>query len=195
MGLPVTGLRVGVGGKFISRSWFNKNFTIADIASESFDFDKEKIDKSDMSFDLGLLYNLPILQKLNPQAGLSILDITDLDFGDGGKIPQRINLGISMQPKIPYITSCILALDYQDITGAYEQDDSFGKRLHAGVEVGLLKNHFVVRGGLNQGYSSFGAEIDLWLLKLSYVNYTEEIGIYAGQDKDERQALQLIIGW
>lgn len=193
--LPVTGLRMGAGGKYIARSWFNKNFTIADIAAESFNFDQEKIDKSDMSFDLGLLYNLPVLQKLNPQAGLSLLDITDLDFENGGKIPQRINLGVSIQPKIPYTTSCILALDYQDITKAYEQDDSSGKRLHFGAEVGLLKNHFVLRAGLNQGYSSFGAEVDLWLLKLSYANYQEEIGIYAGQDKDKRQALQLIIGW
>ncbi len=195
MALPVTGLRVGAGAKYIARSWFNKNFTIADIAAESFDFEQEKIDKSDMSFDLGLLYNLPVLQNLNPQAGLSVLDITDLDFENGGKIPQRINLGISIQPKIPYTTSCILALDYQDIAKAYEQDDSSGKRLHFGAEVGFLKNHFVLRAGLNQGYSSFGAEVDLWLLKLSYANYQEEIGIYAGQDKDERQALQLTIGW
>ncbi len=195
MELPVTGLRVGVGAKYIARSWFNKNFTIADIAAESFDFEEEKIDESDISADLGVLYNLPILQKLNPQAGLSILDITDLDFGDGGKIPQRINLGVSIQPTIPLTSSCILALDYQDISKAYDQDDSFGKRIHFGAEVGLLKNHFLLRAGLNQGYSSFGAEVDLWLFKLSYANYQEEIGIYAGQDKDKRQALQLIIGW
>jgi len=195
MGLPVKGLRVGAGAKYIARSWFNKNFTIADIASESFDFEEEKIDESDISLDLGVLYNIPVLQKLNPQAGLSILDITDLDFGDGGKIPQRVNLGLSIQPKIPFISSFILALDYQDIAKAYEQDDSFAKRLHAGAEIGLLRNHFIVRGGINQGYPSFGAEVDLWALKLSYANYREEIGLYAGQDEDERQALQLIIGW
>ena len=195
MGLPVKGLRVGAGAKYIARSWFNKNFTIADIASESFDFEEEKIDESDISLDLGVLYNIPVLQKLNPQAGLSILDITDLDFGDGGKIPQRVNLGLSIQPKIRFISSFILALDYQDIAKAYEQDDSFAKRLHAGAEIGLLRNHFIVRGGINQGYPSFGAEVDLWALKLSYANYREEIGIYAGQDEDERQALQLIIGW
>ena len=195
MALPVTGLRIGVGGKYIARSWFDENFTVADIAAESFDFEEKKTDKSDISFDLGLLYNLPVLESLSPQAGLSVLDITDLDFEDGGKVPQRINLGISIRPKIPFITSTTLALDYQDIAKGYEQDDSLGKRLHFGAEVGLLRNHLMLRAGLNQGYSSFGAEVDLWLLKLSYANYQEEIGIYAGQDKDERQAVQLIIGW
>ncbi|MCC7201504.1 MAG: hypothetical protein IT393_02415 [Nitrospirae bacterium] len=195
--LPVPGLRVGAGAKYIARSWFNKNFTIADIASESFDFDKEKIDKSDISLDLGVLYNLPlpVIQKIKPQVGLSVLDITDLDFGDGGRIPQRVNLGISIQPKVPLASSCILALDYQDISKAFEQDDSFGKRLHAGAELGFLKNHFILRGGLNGGYPAFGAEVDIWLLKVSYANYTEEIGVYAGQDEDKRQALQLIMGW
>ncbi len=196
-GLPVPGLRVGAGAKYIARSWFNKNFTIADIASESFDFDREKVEESDVSLDLGVLYNLPlpVIQKLSPQVGLSILDMTDLDFGDGGSIPQRVNLGISIQPKIPYTSSCVLAMDYQDISKAYEQDDSFGKRLHLGAELGLLRNHIVLRAGLNQGYPSFGAEVDIWLVKLIYANYQEEIGIYAGQDEDKRQALQLIIGW
>ncbi|MBI5755959.1 MAG: hypothetical protein HZA12_03455 [Nitrospirae bacterium] len=195
MGLPLTGLRAGAGAKYIARSWLNKNFTIADIASESFDFDQEKIDKSDISFDIGFLYDIPFLSMLKPQAGLSLLDITDIDFEDGGKIPQRLNLGVSIHPEVPYMASLILALDYQDVTGAYEQDDSFGKRLHLGAEAGFLKNHIILRAGLNQGYASLGVGIDVWAVKLTYANYKEEIGVYAGQDKDERQAIQLVIGW
>ncbi|MBI4714661.1 MAG: hypothetical protein HY760_01720 [Nitrospirae bacterium] len=195
LGLPVTGLRVGLGGKFISRTWVNKNFTIADIAAESFDFEQEKIEQSDMSFDLGVLYDLPVLSFLNPKVGLAMVDITDLDFDTAGKIPQRVNLGVSINPSVPVLASLIVALDYQDVSGAYEQDSSFGKRVHTGVEAGFLRDHIRLRAGLNQGYRAFGVGIDLWVLKLDYANYQEEIGAYAGQDKDERQVVQLTIGW
>jgi hypothetical protein len=196
VGLPVTGLRVGLGGKYIARTWVDKNFTIGDVAAKSFDFEQEKKEQSDVSFDLGVLYDIPVLAVLNPKVGLAVVDITDLDFKDaGGKVPQRVNLGFSLNPSVPILASLILALDYQDITSAYEQDKSFGKRIHAGMEAGFLRNHIQLRAGLNQGYRAFGLGVDLWIIKLAYANYKEEIGAYAGQDVDERQVVQLVIGW
>src|SRR3972149_3171631 len=197
---PLAGLRIGAGAKYISNSWYEKQITIADIASQKIEPTKDMVSKSDFSLDIGLLYdiNIPAIEFLKPKAGFSIIDITDLDFqssGKGRKIPMRANLGISINPSIPILADTTIAFDYQDIAGAYNQDKSIGKRIHIGGEVGFLSRRILVRAGLNQGYPSLGAELNIAIFKLGYVYYTEEMGAYAGQDKDTRQIVQLSLGW
>jgi hypothetical protein len=198
---PLTGLRVGGGAKYISNSWYEKSITVVDIAGEKIDPTKDMVSKSDLSLDIGLLYDLPdtpFINVLKPKLGLSVLDITDLDFqknGVGKKIPMRANLGISINPSIPILADTVIALDYQDITGAYKQDKSIWKRVHIGGEAGFLSRRILVRAGLNQGYPSFGAELNVLIFKLGYAYYTEEMAAYAGQDKDTRQVIHLGIGW
>lgn len=197
-GLPVTGLRLGVGAKYINSTWIDEGFTVRQIASDGFDPMDYKITKSDFSLDAGLLYDLPVLEFLKPKLGFSVLDITDLNFqenGKGLKIPMRANIGISINPGLSEAVDTIFALDYQDITGQYPQDSSLWKRIHIGAEIGLLARHLLLRAGLNQGYPSLGAEVDLWILKAGYVYYSEETGAYAGQDKDTRHLVQLSLGW
>ena len=198
---PLTGLRIGAGAKYISNSWYEKQITIVDIAGQNIDPTKDMLSKSDFSLDVGLLYDLPdtpFISIFKPRLGLSVLDITDLDFQTGGvgrKIPMRTNLGISINPSIPFLADTTLALDYQDITGAYKQDNSTWKRMHMGAEVGILRRHILLRAGINQGYPSIGAALDIWILKLAYAYYTEEMGAYSGQDKDTRQVVQMTLGW
>ncbi len=199
--LPVDGLRVGVGGKWIQRTWFKETLTITDLVAEDLgDTLTDSIStNSDFSLDLGLLYDLdvPVLAFLNPVVGFSILDITALDFGDGGKIPTRANLGFSLNPKlpIPYLADLILAFDIEDITRNFEQDKSVWKRVHMGAEAGFLDRHILLRLGLNQGYATAGAEVDLWFLRLGYTYYSEEVGAYSGQEQSTRHLVQLALGW
>ena len=199
IGLPVTGLRLGVGAKYIFNTWIEEGFTIRQIATDGFDPMKDKIAKNDFSFDVGLLYDIPVLESINPKAGASLLDITDLNFqdknGKGRKIPMRGNLGLSINPSLLSFMDVILAMDYQDITHNYKQDSSTWKRIHMGTELGFLRHHLLLRAGLNQGYPSAGVQFDLWILKLDYVYYSEEMGAYAGQDKDTRHMVQISLGW
>lgn len=197
-GIPTMGLRIGAGAKYISNSWLEKGYTLSEIASGEIDPTKDLINKADYSFDVGLLYDLSYLKILKPKLGLSFMDITDLDFRKnnmGRMIPMRGNIGLSINPTIPLIADTVIAIDYQDFTGAYTQDKSMGKRLHMGAEIGLLKRFLMLRGGFNQGYPSLGAELDLWILRLGYAYYTEEMGAYSGQDKDTRHLIQLSLGW
>ena len=198
VGLPVTGLRAGAGIKFISNTWIEEGFTVRDIASEGFDPMDSKVENSDLSFDIGFLYDLPVVESIKPKLGVSFLNITDLDFRENDKgrfIPMTTNIGLSINPGLLSFVETVFAVDYQDITGGYEQDESFWKRIHMGAELGLLGRHIVFRGGLNQGYPSIGAELDVWVLKFGYVYYSEEMGPYAGQDKDSRHLAQLSLGW
>src|SRR3989304_5375456 len=82
VGLPVTGLRAGAGVKFISNTWYEKGFSVRDIASEGFDpmDSKYVVENSDFSFDIGFLYDLPVVESMKPKLGASFLNITDLDF-------------------------------------------------------------------------------------------------------------------
>ncbi|MDP2167397.1 MAG: hypothetical protein Q8J64_03585 [Thermodesulfovibrionales bacterium] len=191
----IGGLRAGLGAKLISRSWVKRNFTVREIASENFDMNDYTTENSDFSLDAGLLYELPVMESLKPKIGVSVLDITDLDFKEGGKIPMRANIGLSVNPKVPFLGDVILAADYEDVTNEFAEDKSTWKRVHLGAELGLLKRHLLLRGGVNQGYGTFGAELDIWVIKLAYTYYAEEIGAYAGQEMDKRQMASLTIGW
>ncbi|OQB99050.1 MAG: hypothetical protein BWX81_00029 [Spirochaetes bacterium ADurb.Bin110] len=51
--------------------------------------------------------------------------------------------------------------------------------LHAGAQVRLLR-FITVRGGLNKGWYSLGAGIDLSFLELDAAIFTEELGLYPG---------------
>lgn len=193
--LPVTGLRFGIAGKYISRTSVNEGFSVNELAAENFDTGDYQTDNSDMSFDVGLLYELPVLKDLKPKVALSVLDIGDLDFKEGGKIPQRVNVGASITAKLPLLAEVIIAADYEDITKEFDQDNSTWKRVHLGGEFGLLDRHLLLRAGLNQGYPTYGAEVNLWILKAAYTFYSEEMGAYAGQDKDDRHLVQVSLGW
>jgi len=72
-------------------------------------------------------------------------------------------------------------LEYRNIT---TQNMQLGKKLHMGAEVSLPL--IDLRAGLNQGYSTFGFGLDLWLLRFEAAQYTEELGVYPGQRPDQR---------
>jgi hypothetical protein len=188
-------LRMGISGKWIQRTWVDEIFTAQQLAAENFEFEDFDTTDSDFSFDTGLLYSLPLLEDLNPVLGIALLDITDLDFAEGGKIPMRLNVGLSISPELELFSSFLVALDYEDVTNAFPEDDSTWKRVHIGAEVGLLKNHLFLRGGINQGYPAVGVDINIWLIKLGYAYYTEEVGAFSGQDGSSRHLVKLVIGW
>lgn len=64
-----------------------------------------------------------------------------------------------------------------------------GKKLHAGIEVSLPL--IDLRAGMSQGYATFGAGLDLWIMRLEVAKFTEEYGEYPGQTPEERIQLSL----
>ena len=67
--------------------------------------------------------------------------------------------------------------------------EPIGKKLHAGIEVSLPL--IDLRAGMSQGYSTFGAGLDLWIMRLEVAKFTEEYGEYPGQTPEERLQLSL----
>lgn len=58
------------------------------------------------------------------------------------------------------------------------------KKIHVGTEFSLPL--IDLRFGASQGYMSYGAGFDLFLLRLDAVMYKEELGAYAGQNGEDR---------
>jgi hypothetical protein len=72
-----------------------------------------------------------------------------------------------------------LALDYRDITNAY--GEKLFKKVYAGAKV-LLRTYVGLSAGYYQGYPTYGAEIDLILIRLAGTYYTRELGDSPGVD-------------
>lgn len=197
------GLSLGAAVKFLHRESLVESFTAQELIDnqdtlEDYLFEDLRESGNAFGLDVGAIYNIPKLNSLKPSVGLSFLNVGDMDFGDAGKMPMTVNLCFSINPDIPTFKSLIVALDYVDMFNNYSQDSDIGKRLRFGGELCLFSKKAIgamLRTGLYQGYATFGADLRLTIVTLSYVTYAEEVGAYAGQDDDRRHLAMINIGW
>lgn len=196
-------LSIGLTVKSLTRESIVHGFTSRELVEKQDNLDNyitEDLKKSGsaVGIDTGLTWKFAQDSWFRPSAGLSILNLGDLDFGDAGKIPMTVNTGIAINPEIPFFRSLIIGADYVDVLNNYTEDSDFMKRLRVGAELQLfdkLLSGLAVRGGLYQGNPTFGLDLRLLFIDLQYVAYAEELGAYAGQEKDRRQLVTINIGW
>jgi hypothetical protein len=124
--------------------------------------------------------------------GLAALDITGTKFTEAktpdnlqvADIPDQVNLGMAFGQDFKlfhYIFST-------DIRGLNEEMD-FGKRLRLGAQVGIPGLRLM--GGMNSGYYSYGAMVDLAFMKLTAGFYDVELGSKYKQIKSNRFVIYL----
>ncbi len=197
-------LRLGVTLKYIQHKRFYKEYTAVDIANNNTNYNFTDNLKSANKFggDIGATYQFEN-EDWKPRLALVIQNLGGMDFGDYQATPtsplipnaykQQINLGGAITRQL-WIMKTTVAMDYNDIGGSVGTDTDKGKRLHVGAELKFPKI-LALRVGLNQGYMTYGAGLNFWLLRLDYAYYKEEVGAYAGQREDARHSLQLSIGF
>jgi len=196
-------LYAGLGVKMLNRESLVHSFTAQELIEKQDNLDNYIQDDlrrkgSAVGFDAGLLWNFSPDSWWKPSAGLSIMNIGDLDFKDAGKLPMTVNAGIALNPQISWSRSLIIGFDYIDILNNYTQDKDMIKRTRLGAELQLfdiMPVEMSVRAGLYEGSPTYGVDLRLLTFLLSYSRYTEQIGAYAGQDKDTRQVLTFNFGW
>lgn len=142
-------------------------------------------------FDAGLEH---IVRQGNSQfvMGLSALDITGTEFEEEktpdklqvANIKDQVNFGLAAGQDFKFFHYVVSA----DVRGLNEQMD-FGQRLRFGAEAGIpgLK----VMAGLNSGYYSYGATVDLAFMKLTGGFYDLELGTTYKQIKSRRFIIYL----
>jgi hypothetical protein len=123
---------------------------------------------------------------------LSALDITGTEFkvksnADNLKvanIDDQFNLGLAVGHDFPLFHYILSA----DIRALNEQMD-FANRLRLGGQIGIPG--ITLMAGLNSGYYSYGAELDLLFMKLSVGFYDVELGSKYKQTQGKRFILYL----
>ncbi|MDQ1340038.1 MAG: hypothetical protein QG567_1194 [Campylobacterota bacterium] len=191
---------LGLGVKQINYMSLEHAFTISELIRDDFDtYVEDELLKEGSStvFDVGAMYKL----SENTQIGLSAINIGGIGDEDSVYIPMTVNAGIGYLKRWEdhmLFNQVRVALDYVDILYAYDQDKDVMKRTRAGVEANVWDGWFstmTLRAGLYQGAPTYGANLRLTFLQLGYAYYQEEVGAYAGQDKDERHMVNLSLGW
>lgn len=130
--------------------------------------------------------------------GMTIQNVGDTAFkasDDNGAPPplkQKVNLGMMSRRKVG-AWDMDLSLDGQDLVN--REGINVLRLLHAGMEVGksyLSRDHDVgFLAGVNEGYVTGGAFIDLFLMRFEVVNYAVEVGQTPGQRMDRRWGLSM----
>ena len=191
----IPGLRIGAGGKVLNRSSVNEVYTAVEIASNKFEdtIEDDKRDGTDASFDLGLIWSREVLGFTTMSIGVAGLNLKEMEFGDARDQKRQINVGVAFEQRWMGFT-LTEALDVHDITDNLAGDDSKEKKVHLGAE---LQFPYIVsvRAGLNQGYFTAGASVDIKVFRFDVATYGEEVGVVGGQKEDRRYVGQVSIGW
>jgi hypothetical protein len=108
---------------------------------------------------------------------------------DSSAAPARtkdnLSLGIGHELDLPGL-DVRSGIEYRNIT---LQGEQVSKKLHLGVELGLPLVDF--RLGVNQGYPTYGAGLSFLFMDLDIASYTEEAGVYPGQNPSARLGVSL----
>jgi hypothetical protein len=142
-------------------------------------------------FDAGLEH---VVREGNTQyvVGLSALDITHTKFKmdfhpDNLRVADnrsQLNLGLAAGQNLGYLNYIVSA----DIRSLQDKMD-FGRRLRLGGQIGIPGFRFM--GGINSGYYSYGASLDIGFMELTAGFYGVEIGSKYKQLKNSRFLLYL----
>ncbi len=191
---------IGLGTKYIERTGISDSLalagtTVLDTLSQD---EIGKIVKNlgrvrgiGWGFDAGIEH---VVRRGNSQfvMGLSALDITGTEF-KVDKNPNdlkvannrdQVNFGMAAGQDLK-LFHYILSADVRDLN---EQMD-FGRRLRFGAQVGIPG--ITVLAGVNSGYYSYGAQLNLGMMKLTGGFYDEEMGTKYKQIKSKRFILYL----
>ncbi len=131
---------------------------------------------------------------------------SDGSVGSGDKTsfkittPWSLDAGIGWAPSFGKVGTFIkpaLAIDLVDIVGLAGGDFNTEKlltHLNMGAEIRLL-SFIDVRAGLNQGYISIGAGLDLWALRIEAAYYRQEFGVQLGDKPVDALTVRANIGY
>ncbi|MEO5656928.1 MAG: hypothetical protein ABIO65_03145 [Nitrospiria bacterium] len=185
-------LQIGATAEFINRQGLQRTYNALDVSGGNFDPADENLEQAaDVAFGAGVKFN-PRLP-LSPTFALVVQHIGDLDFDALGVIPQQYNAGFALNPSWGPL-GVTLAAQVDDLTHAAGTDDNVFKRTRLGVEARFPKI-LSLRAGAYQGYTTAGATLDFWLLKLDAATYAEELGLEAGQRPNRRYMAQVTVGF
>ncbi len=183
---------IGVAGRHVQRWGGNQDILITNLVGTN---DKTLLQNTFQdkgvgnALDVAIMTTLPIA--LKPTLTFVWQDLGRTTFqqnaGTGSPPSQGDNLifGASLQQEMS-IVNWTHAIEYKHIA---TPNEDFSKKIHIGTEASL--GPIDLRVGLNQGYLTYGAGLDLWFLKADVAAFTSELGYAAGQLRNDRYIFSL----
>jgi hypothetical protein len=116
----------------------------------------------------------------------SIGSSTELPTGggavDGHLIPMNVAAGLSYHPDLGGFSNVLdptVHVSLDDVVGVFRDGRSVWTLLHLGAEARILR-FLSLRGGIQQGYVTFGAGLELLFLEVNAAVFTRELGMHIG---------------
>jgi hypothetical protein len=191
-------LSIGATGKYLLASEPNIKIDITDQDSlqqlSSPDFLKSQFEHNrGIGLDVGTTA-LFAGEYVDTMIAAKVDDFGTTKLQGGGtlkSLPQAVHAGFSLLFHNSK-DSIVFSVDYRDITRAYDEPNH--KRFQLGTKV-LLRKIVGVAAGYYDGRLSYGAEVDLFLLRLTATQYTRELAESPGVDSRPIYMLGLAVGF
>lgn len=200
-GMPIgKSLNVGLGLRPAHRTLYRGNIEFADLLDFIDDDDFELDDLFDKREGFQIGWNVGGIWKPAPAWRFGLL-VEDLgyagnysDFKDPPP-PRQQKIDVGSNYRVDWKPwHWDLSLDLQDV-GNPENLNWF-RLIHMGSEIGrsyVSRDHDIgLLTGINEGYFTTGAFIDVFITRLTMSYYAVELGEYPGQRKDRRWAITLL---
>jgi hypothetical protein len=123
------------------------------------------------------------------EQGLEAGEYTDTKY----VVPCNVIVGAAWHPdlgKFAKIIDPVVMLDVQDMIAIIQDGRSFWTTLHIGAEVTFFR-FIAIRGGLNQGYITFGCGLDLFIFDLNFAMFTRELGKFLQDQPNSGMSLEV----
>ncbi|MGZ3688814.1 MAG: hypothetical protein ACXVCH_03720 [Bdellovibrionota bacterium] len=191
-------LRLGASGKFMFRNGGYSDISLLSLASFNLaSFIPNTFPAAGMGFggDAGAQLIKRFRGGWFISAGSALTDVAGTNFYDTAgrltgtpSIPMNWTLGLGGGLKTKKL-SAILAFDWSNTL----DDIDWRKKSHLGLELGIP--WIKVYGGLNGGYVSFGANLNVWIMNIKLAYYTEELGATMYTNPESRYLLRIDFGF
>lgn len=182
---------IGFQARRVTRQGGSVPIGVSSIATLNSEVIQSQLNQSGIgyAFDIGATLTFPGL--LKPTVAFSWRDMGNTSFEptSGATAPrpveqeQIVGIGLNFESLLMDIRP---AIDYRFLN---DSDMQLGKKLNMGIEFSWPI--FDIRGGFHQGYLSYGASFDLWIMRVDAASYGVELGEYPGQLEDRRYMVQL----
>jgi hypothetical protein len=177
-------LRVGVGYTMMWRRGGYNLLSLSQLANASTSEVRQIIgDYQEASAGtLGIQYLHHFDDRFRFQWGAAYTQIGDLKFGPGTTQQDGdLSTGVAIKYKVNPVFDTTLAYDLRNLNENVE----FQRHNHLGTALNFPL--FSVFAGLSEGsLPSFGASVDLWIIKVTALSYVEEEDALVGQDDQRR---------
>jgi len=176
----------GVAVKVFGRWGVNHGFTLTE-ATQGYEFYNEVINAVDDTPEYGVGADIGLLIPLTRDRSASI-GVVAQDAITYGQVRPEMSINVGGHWRI--LPRVNLVADYRDILNT--SDTHWPMHLHFGGEFDLTMLR--LRAGAYQGYPTLGMGVNLWLLKVDVVYYSQERGERLGHLTEKNIALELQVG-